>query len=646
MEKRQALSVRKLFVLLLSFLMMIGVAAPNMEVFAVENTTTDLNLANLNLYEFKCRQENMQVVSTGSGTLKEVVTPNGSWTKSTVFMHKYEKSNSKQDYDNVLELLFTNAGEVNGKKVNVRVKVSHLQLNPTVYYGQQANFNDANAGVPFLTVDQNWGDSGIQLMDYVYPDHPNFTNDNIWSFNTKTDVTATLEYADGTPCDLKLTMQPADIDVKPGNPIAGNRRSSFYEELGVKNLDSTIDKIVYNRAVSLDEENGSGNWHWWKANASITAAGTSGQDEYNKTGFVMRSKTNSITFAYNSSVTSGGLFKFFAEVPYHNNPGRAAKKTVDKAQAPKRVGEPINYTVRYTVPRPGTDIIDDIKSLKFADTFDKKVDFKEAIVKFDGNTLVEGQDYRVTVTPDNENGQDHVEINIIKNALFARDKGGKVYEITYKTETNSRALVEGDNTITNSAAKMYFDNVSVPTNTVETKLLPPTKPKKDVFKDDMSTSVDGKTVKGGDVLTYKITYKNTIGRADDVTITDAIPKYTKYVSGSADNGGVEQNGVITWRKTNLGNDETFTVTYKVKVDEDINGKPVDNQAKVSTNYYKFETNKTHNPTPVMPKKPVVNKHRHTPKTGDSNGLLPYSIALVGSALAAFGLFAARKRIAR
>ena len=50
----------------------------------------------------------------------------------------------------MLELLFTNAGEVNGKKVNVRVKVSHLQLNPTVYYGQQANFNDANAGVPFF----------------------------------------------------------------------------------------------------------------------------------------------------------------------------------------------------------------------------------------------------------------------------------------------------------------------------------------------------------------------------------------------------------------------------------------------------------------------------------------------------------------
>lgn len=116
MKKRQALSIHKLFVLLLSCLMMIGIVAPNMEAFAVEKTTTDFNLANLKLYEFKCRQENMQVISSGSGTLKEVVTPNGSWTKSTVFMHKYEKSNSQQNYDNVLELLFTNSGEVNGKR--------------------------------------------------------------------------------------------------------------------------------------------------------------------------------------------------------------------------------------------------------------------------------------------------------------------------------------------------------------------------------------------------------------------------------------------------------------------------------------------------------------------------------------------------
>ncbi len=67
--------------------------------------------------------------------------------------------------------------------------------------------------------------------------------------------------------------------------------------------------------------------------------------------------------------------------------------------------------------------------------------------------------------------------------------------------------------------------MSVPTNTVETKLLPPTKPKKDVFKDDMSTSVDGRQLRVGMYSHIKITYKNTIRRANDVTITDTIPKY-------------------------------------------------------------------------------------------------------------------------
>ncbi len=52
---------------------------------------------------------------------------------------------------------------------------------------------------------------------------------------------------------------------------------------------------------------------------------------------------------------------------------------------PKRVGG--LSACRYTVPRPGTDnIIDDIKSLKFAITFDKKIGFQKAIVKFDGST--------------------------------------------------------------------------------------------------------------------------------------------------------------------------------------------------------------------------------------------------------------------
>ena len=609
MESRIKNVSKKLFMISLSFLMLFSTMLSTNQAFAeggersgnIEKTVTDLNLARLSLYEFKCRQENMQVVSMGSGTMQENIAPNGSWKKSTVFMHKYAKTPHQQNYNDALELLFTNAGEVNGKKVNVRVKVTRLQLNPTAYYGKQSNFNDPNAGVPFLTVDQNWGDSGIQLMDYIYPNHPGLQNNNEMSFNIKTDVTATLEYADGSPSDLRLTMLPADIDVKPGNAINPTTMTSFNEGFGIHNLNQSIDKIVYNRNADLKESDEADNWHWWYPGPGITSAGTSGEDEFNKTGFAIRSKSNSISFAYNSAVPSGGLFRFFVEQPYPKTP----KKAVDKQEAPKTVGEPINYTVTYTVPTPGKDIIDDIKSLKFVDTFDKKVDFKGAVVKLDGKTLVEGQDYELITKPDFTDGQDYTEINITNKNLFTRQQGGKVYEITYKTETNQNALVEGENKVINSSAKMYFDNVPVHTNTVETKLLPPTKPKKEVFESkNPATSIDGNMVKGGTELLYKVSYTNTVGRADDVTITDAVPEHTKYVKGSADNGGIEKDGVITWKKQALGNGETFTVTFKVKVDEDIDGKPVDNQAKVIAGKNSFDTNKTHNPTPTEPKKEV------------------------------------------
>ncbi len=49
----------------------------------------------------------------------------------------------------------------------MRVKVSHLQLDQ--HYGQQSKLCAEIQGCT-TEVDQNWGDSGIQLIDYVYPD--------------------------------------------------------------------------------------------------------------------------------------------------------------------------------------------------------------------------------------------------------------------------------------------------------------------------------------------------------------------------------------------------------------------------------------------------------------------------------------------
>ncbi|MBC2576876.1 Sgo0707 family adhesin, partial [Peptostreptococcus canis] len=504
------LKLKKLFTIIMSIIMLISsTLLPSMQSFAEGNirvpdiSVTDFDMSKLDLYEFKCRQENMQVIHQGISALQEHVVPNGTWKRSTVFMHKYNKYAVQQSFDNVLELLFRDAGEINGKKVNVRVKVTRLELNPTQYCGQQHNFNWDNSGVPFLTVDQNWGDSGIQLMDYVYPEHPNFNSNTEQAFNTRSEVTATLEYADGTPCDLKLTMQPTDIDVKPGNPIDNGNMTSFYEGVGVKDVHNSIDKIVYNINADLRQHDYPGNWHWWEPQAYIGEGGTSGTDEFNKSGFAMRSRNNSITFAYNSSATSGSLFKFFAEVPYYHNPEKTAKKIVDRVSAPKIIGEPIKYTVTYTVPRPGIDIIDDIKTLKFTDQFDKKVDFKNAEVKLDGKVLKENTDYKLLkiealgVPPT-------IEIDIINKSLFGRDKAGKTYEITYNTVTNKNALVKGDDKVINSTARMYFDGVPIFANSVETRLITSVPPKKDVFTPgDLKQSINGKVVSPGEKLTYK-----------------------------------------------------------------------------------------------------------------------------------------------
>ena len=129
----------------------------------------------------------------------------------------------------------------------------------------------------------------------------------------------------------------------------------------------------------------------------------------------------------------------------------------------------------------------------------------------------------------------------------------------------------------------------------------PTRPEKEVFKGDTTTKIDGKVVKGGDELTYAITYKNTTGEVAKATITDRIPAHTKFVS--ADNGGTEKDGVVTW-KADVEDGKSITVKFKVKVDKDVNGAPIDNQAKVNDGKNNYNTNETHNPTPTEPKKEV------------------------------------------
>ena len=159
-----------------------------------------------------------------------------------------------------------------------------------------------------------------------------------------------------------------------------------------------------------------------------------------------------------------------------------------------------------------------------------------------------------------------------------------LFHVTVNDDTNGQVI---ENT---AQTKDGFNDFT--TNT--TKNPTPTKPVKDVHTPaDIQTSIDGTPVKVGQELLYKISYTNTTGENRQVTITDAIPAHTSFVS--ADKGGREASGVITW-KQEVSAGDTLTVTFIVKVDDNVDSQIIENTAQVSDGQNNFTTNTTKNPT--------------------------------------------------
>lgn len=101
------------------------------------------------------------------------------------------------------------------------------------------------------------------------------------------------------------------------------------------------------------------------------------------------------------------------------------------------------------------------------------------------------------------------------------------------------------------------------------------------------------TLKVGDELTYTIKYKNLEDAAATVTVTDAVPAGTEFVW--ADNGGVCENGTVTWNIADVTSGTEGSVSFKVRVTIDAVGRSIENQAQVRIgNHNPVTTTKTEN----------------------------------------------------
>ena len=610
---------------------------------AFDRQKDDSDLTQINIYQFTMTRDNMTVLSQGDGVKRvEIPASDTGNLPSTAFVMQPTKDGSNHQYNQPLSLKFSNAGTVDGKSVDVYVTVNSLDL---TLKNTNADYNNPNkTDVPFLTVDENWGTKSFSLMDYIDVNHPSYTADMRGSYAINANVTMELRYSDGTPCNLKLVMQPSDIDV-----LNGGTNETF----SLVNAEGTVDSIVMNNRNVLTETT-NGNKITWNPTRP-----TSGNDqEKNLAGFAVKSKSNSLTFESTSAATSGSLFGAYTEVI-----SPAPVKAVDPEQAPAKAGEEITYTGTFTLPRQGIDTIGKIKSMSMVDTFDDRLDYQSLSVALDGQTLTEGTDYTVSV--DGQKVTVDVDVH-----LLTKENGGKKFVITYKTLTNSKIETDGSN-IDNELTQVVDGNIAH-SNKVTTELLyektheyvsgTPNKelpqevldllpgkqtripngttvtpdqplggvtrvetsdgtwvfigydhdseiidhknayfigvwvilpqPKKDVL-DSEGNSIDGNKVTAGQVLTYSVTYTNTTNTARDVTVTDVIPEHTAYVDNSADNGGVYDKATrtVTWTK-NVAPGETLTVTFQVKVNKGSKDITVVNTAHVSDGLIDTDTNTT------------------------------------------------------
>ena len=540
--------------------------------------TTNVDLAKLKLQKLNLNMNDYEVVHKDPTTQINTFDssayfsqPGNGWAPTSIiqFSSQIDKSKDHIVIDNPVEILFKNTGYYFGRQTNVRMKVNRVYYDAIDYSGtsyaststRERRMSKPGDEVMFAELDNAAGENGVvqftnynfytgepNAAPYVHPVQGSKQNTlNSW-YTMRADVTYTIEYADGTQADMKLVVPVGDLDVISYVNKAKGDGAGQNEMFELPNADSQASKIIFNRNFAARLTRPSDNNGTMVINPPANSIGGNSLDwMYNTTGATIRSRSNSLTFTSGSADASGTDFGVYVE-----HPAVDPVKKVDKTRIASYQDGKLVYTIQSTIPKVGTDVIDDIDEFSIDDLLDNRL--KNVTVK--GVYVTDSEDADPSTAdwrklPANKytidtTGQ-KLKVNIDKSQL-----GHKQVKVIFETDTLATDL-SADISIINNQATVHTDDVPSKSNVTRTQ---PT------YKFDHEFVAEDGSQLPGDVTTL------TPGTTEDITpgttvtpnlftVPDASKPDTSYKGYDASKVQVKddaKNGVWSFKSWDKANE--------------------------------------------------------------------------------------------
>lgn len=540
--------------------------------------TTNVDLAKLKLQKLNLNMNDYEVVHKDPTTQINTFDssayfsqPGNGWAPTSIiqFSSQIDKSKDHIVIDNPVEILFKNTGYYFGRQTNVRMKVNRVYYDAIDYSGtsyaststRERRMSKPGDEVMFAELDNAAGENGVvqftnynfytgepNVAPYVHPVQGSKQNTlNSW-YTMRADVTYTIEYADGTQADMKLVVPVGDLDVISYVNKAKGDGAGQNEMFELPNADSQASKIIFNRNFAARLTRPSDNNGTMVINPPANSIGGNSLDwMYNTTGATIRSRSNSLTFTSGSADASGTDFGVYVE-----HPAVDPVKKVDKTRIASYQDGKLVYTIQSTIPKVGTDVIDDIDEFSIDDLLDNRL--KNVTVK--GVYVTDSEDADPSTAdwrklPPNKYTVDttgqKLKVNIDKSQL-----GHKQVKVIFETDTLATDL-SADTSIINNQATVHTDDVPSKSNVTRTQ---PT------YKFDHEFVAEDGSQLPGDVTTL------TPGTTEDITpgttvtpnlftVPDASKPDTSYKGYDASKVQVKddtKNGVWSFKSWDKANE--------------------------------------------------------------------------------------------